>query len=114
MQMSWRVLPVRLVRLLSTASTPQPILMTERAANQLKKSVKAGEHMRLLSILHGIYFPTDFRILVESVGCSGFEYKLSIDDKISPDDEVIKEHGAVVVIDKVIKIYFMPNICSKF
>ena len=39
------------------------------------------------------------RISVESGGCSGFQYKLDLDDKISAEDEVITTDGAKVVID---------------
>lgn len=42
-----------------------------------------------------------FRILVDSGGCSGFEYKLSIDQTVNSDDEVINQDGARVVIDQV-------------
>ena len=38
------------------------------------------------------------RIAVDSGGCSGFQYKFSWDEKVSPDDAT---YGDVVVIDEV-------------
>ncbi|KAK4472428.1 hypothetical protein MN116_003682 [Schistosoma mekongi] len=41
------------------------------------------------------------RVLVDSGGCSGFQYKFQLVDKIQETDEVIKQEGASVVIDSV-------------
>ncbi|KAI1727382.1 iron-sulfur cluster biosynthesis domain-containing protein [Ditylenchus destructor] len=75
----------------SETSQAQPLLqITPAAVMQLKKVAKPGEHLR---------------ISVDSGGCSGFEYKLSIDNgSIDPnEDEVIHAtHDDVsVVIDRL-------------
>ncbi|TNN19869.1 Iron-sulfur cluster assembly 2 [Schistosoma japonicum] len=41
------------------------------------------------------------RVLVDSGGCSGFQYKFQLVDKIQETDEIIKQEGASVVIDSV-------------
>lgn len=41
------------------------------------------------------------RILVDGGGCQGFEYKFSLTDDITPDDEVFEKDGVGVVIDDV-------------
>jgi len=62
--------------------------ITPTAVAQLKKIAKEGERLR---------------ICVDSGGCSGFEYKLSMDNKpVNPkEDELVEEQGAVVVVDKL-------------
>lgn len=48
------------------------------------------------------------RIMVDGGGCQGFEYKFSLTDEISPDDEVFEKDGISVVIDDV-SLPFMRN-----
>lgn len=40
------------------------------------------------------------RVTIEGGGCSGFQYKLDIDDKLESDDLVFGENDARVVIDQ--------------
>lgn len=40
-------------------------------------------------------------MIVEGGGCSGFQYKLEIDDKLQKDDLSFGEDGAKVVVDEV-------------
>ncbi|NXN98582.1 ISCA2 protein, partial [Rhinopomastus cyanomelas] len=53
---------------------------------------------RLLEITEGSEF---LRLQVEGGGCSGFQYKFSLDTVIGPDDrqEVFEQGGACVVVD---------------
>ncbi|XP_067388111.1 iron-sulfur cluster assembly 2 homolog, mitochondrial [Emydura macquarii macquarii] len=51
---------------------------------------------RLLEIIEGSEF---LRLQVEGGGCSGFQYKFSLDTVINPDDRVFEQDGARVVVD---------------
>uniref|UniRef100_A0A914YE20 Iron-sulfur cluster assembly 2 homolog, mitochondrial n=1 Tax=Panagrolaimus superbus TaxID=310955 RepID=A0A914YE20_9BILA len=61
-------------------------MITENAVNRLKEIAKPNEHLR---------------IVVEGGGCSGFEYKLSLDDKLTDEDLTVEKDGAKVVVDKM-------------
>ncbi len=41
------------------------------------------------------------RIVVDSGGCQGFEYKFSLDSEVKPDDELFEKDGIGVVIDDI-------------
>jgi iron-sulfur cluster insertion protein len=40
------------------------------------------------------------RLAVSGGGCSGFQYGISLDDKVNDDDVVSEQHGVKVVIDE--------------
>uniref|UniRef100_A0A183C4A3 Iron-sulfur cluster assembly 2 homolog, mitochondrial n=1 Tax=Globodera pallida TaxID=36090 RepID=A0A183C4A3_GLOPA len=65
-----------------------PLIVTQRAVDQLRRIAASGEHLR---------------ICVDSGGCSGFEYKLMLDKRLDErEDEVINaSEGATVVVDKL-------------
>jgi len=63
--------------------------ITEKAAQRLRQISQPGEYLR---------------ICVESGGCSGFEYKLSLDSSQIDEDQdevVVVGKGATVVVDKL-------------
>ena len=41
------------------------------------------------------------RILVDSGGCQGFEYKFSLDTTVTADDELFEKDGVGVIIDDI-------------
>ncbi|KAM6311892.1 iron-sulfur cluster assembly 2 homolog, mitochondrial [Aegotheles albertisi] len=51
---------------------------------------------RLLEITEGSEF---LRLQVEGGGCSGFQYKFSLDTVMNPDDRMFEQGGARVVVD---------------
>ncbi|XP_042636962.1 iron-sulfur cluster assembly 2 homolog, mitochondrial [Orycteropus afer afer] len=51
---------------------------------------------RLLEITEGAEF---LRLQVEGGGCSGFQYKFSLDTVVNADDRVFEQGGARVVVD---------------
>nr|XP_004649467.1 iron-sulfur cluster assembly 2 homolog, mitochondrial [Jaculus jaculus] len=80
-----------------------PGLRTRR--EESSRSPEAGEgqiHLtesciqRLLEITEGSEF---LRLQVEGGGCSGFQYKFSLDTVINADDRVFEQGGARVVVD---------------
>lgn len=42
-----------------------------------------------------------FRLTVEGGGCSGFQYKMDMDDTVADDDIIIEKNGVRAVIDSV-------------
>jgi iron-sulfur cluster assembly accessory protein len=66
-----------------------PVLVTERAARRIAEIV-AGEAVAKI-----------LRVAVEGGGCSGFQYKFDLVAAREPDDLVIEQSGATVVIDPV-------------
>ncbi|XP_036769097.1 iron-sulfur cluster assembly 2 homolog, mitochondrial isoform X2 [Manis pentadactyla] len=93
------VTPWPMGRLLAASRGPQ----TRRETSS--SSPEAGEGLvhltdscvqRLLEITEGSEF---LRLEVEGGGCSGFQYKFSLDTVINPDDRVFEKGGARVVVD---------------
>ncbi|GAB5573028.1 iron-sulfur cluster assembly 2 homolog [Prionailurus iriomotensis] len=86
-------------RLLATTRGPQ----ARREASSSSSEAGEGQiHLtdscvqRLLEITEGSEF---LRLEVEGGGCSGFQYKFSLDTVINPDDRVFEQGGARVVVD---------------
>lgn len=67
----------------------QSFTVTERAAR------------RIAQILAAETKPSVLRVSVEGGGCSGFQYKFDIQEAPAPDDMVIEQDGAKVVVDPV-------------
>uniref|UniRef100_A0A5S6QZH0 Iron-sulfur cluster assembly 2 homolog, mitochondrial n=1 Tax=Trichuris muris TaxID=70415 RepID=A0A5S6QZH0_TRIMR len=75
-----------LSRMCSNAA--QPVLnITEKCAERLRRIASANELLR---------------ILVDSGGCAGFEYKFDLVNEVNRDEDVVFErNGARVVVDKL-------------
>src|SRR6267143_852544 len=73
-----------------------PVLLTERAATEVKKIIneqKLPEHVVL-------------RMGVQGGGCSGFSYALGFDNEVNPaSDEVSEAHGVKIAVDKKSYLY---------
>ncbi|KZV30317.1 iron-sulfur assembly protein IscA-like 2, mitochondrial [Dorcoceras hygrometricum] len=41
------------------------------------------------------------RLSIEAGGCSGFQYKFSLDDTLNDDDRLFEQDGIKVVVDKI-------------
>jgi iron-sulfur cluster assembly accessory protein len=67
----------------------QPIIVTERAARRIAE-ITAGEPATPL-----------LRVSVEGGGCSGFSYRFGLVGAAEPDDLVIEQEGAKVLVDPV-------------
>uniref|UniRef100_A0A915PV99 Iron-sulfur cluster assembly 2 homolog, mitochondrial n=1 Tax=Setaria digitata TaxID=48799 RepID=A0A915PV99_9BILA len=59
--------------------------ITENCVNRLREIAGVGEHLR---------------IMVDGGGCSGFEYKMSLDSKINDSDIVFCKGRAKIVVDE--------------
>uniref|UniRef100_A0A0R3RGC7 Fe-S_biosyn domain-containing protein n=1 Tax=Elaeophora elaphi TaxID=1147741 RepID=A0A0R3RGC7_9BILA len=59
--------------------------ITRNCVNRLREVASTGEHLR---------------IMVDGGGCSGFEYKMSLDNKINDSDLVFCKDDIKVVVDE--------------
>ncbi|XP_053802711.1 iron-sulfur cluster assembly 2 homolog, mitochondrial [Vidua macroura] len=82
-----------LLRWASSLSEPGP---TESGPSEGQIFLSESCVKRLLEIAEGSEF---LRLQVEGGGCSGFQYKFSLDTVINPDDRVFEQGGARVVVD---------------
>ena len=71
-----------------------PILMTEKAAAEVKRYMAQQE-------AEGVKEKLYLRLAVRGGGCSGFKYGLDLDNDVKEDkDEVFDIHGVPVVVDR--------------
>lgn len=62
------------------------VLLTERAARQIRKQLeKRGQGVGL-------------RLGVKKTGCSGYSYALDYADALAPDDQVFEDFGVKVIV----------------
>lgn len=91
---NWRLLfAVRKGYAKDGASTDLKI--TENCVNRLREVASSGEHLR---------------IMVDGGGCSGFEYKMSLDNKINDNDFVFCKDHIKVVVDEVCFSFCVENL----
>jgi iron-sulfur cluster assembly accessory protein len=56
---------------------------------------------RIAEIVADTGTPSALRVAVLAGGCSGFQYKFDLDPHTAPDDLVIHQEGATVLVDPV-------------
>jgi iron-sulfur cluster insertion protein len=75
---------------------PDPIRVTEAAARRIAELVRQDGRPGLR-----------LRVAVEGGGCSGFRYKLALDDAALPDDVTVRAEGVEVVVDGLSLLYVL-------
>jgi iron-sulfur cluster insertion protein len=48
---------------------------------------------------------TMLRVAVNGGGCSGFQYSFDLEDKTNPDDMIVKNKGATLLVDSISLMY---------
>jgi len=69
-----------------------PVTITEAAAAQIAKLMANGGHQGL-------------RIGVKKGGCAGMEYTMDYVDTVEPNDEVVEQNGAKVIIAPMAQMF---------
>ncbi|XP_063829598.1 iron-sulfur cluster assembly 2 homolog, mitochondrial [Ostrinia nubilalis] len=70
----------------NSSSQSEGITISENCAKKLQQLCEGNNNF--------------LRLCVESGGCSGFQYKFDLDNKIAEDDRVFERDGVKVVIDE--------------
>jgi iron-sulfur cluster insertion protein len=70
------------------ANSPEVMSISESAARRLKIICAKENNPKLM-----------LRVTVLGGGCSGFQYQLELDDKITDDDVKVERDGAILVTD---------------
>ena len=69
--------------------TVQEISFTPAAARRIRQLIEQDGKPDL-----------HFRLTVSGGGCSGFQYQMTLDDQLNPDDRVFSDHDVDVVVDE--------------
>lgn len=77
---------------------PPLMRLTDAAAERLTRLYEAGEKGKLL------------RIGVRTKGCSGMSYEMSWTDAPAPTDEVVKDKGLTVLIDRKASLFLIGTV----
>ena len=90
---------------MSTTTTRRPVRelpplmrLTDAAAERLTRLYAAGEKGKLL------------RIGVRTKGCSGMSYDMTWADAPAPTDEVVKDKGLTVLIDRKASLFLIGTV----
>ncbi|XP_022691658.1 iron-sulfur cluster assembly 2 homolog, mitochondrial-like [Varroa jacobsoni] len=62
------------------------LILSDSCVDKLRRTADPGEMLR---------------VTIEGGGCSGFQYKLSLDKEVKDDDLVFERDGAKVICDKM-------------
>ncbi|XP_027027935.1 iron-sulfur cluster assembly 2 homolog, mitochondrial [Tachysurus fulvidraco] len=69
----------------STSSSEHKVHLSDACVKKLSEIMQKGEYLR---------------ILVEGGGCSGFQYKFSVETVKNEDDRVFEQNGVGVIVDE--------------
>lgn len=78
-----------------TRALPPLMTLTEAAAERLQRLYEKGEQGKLL------------RIGVNTKGCSGLSYEMSWTDEPAPTDEIVKDKGLTVLVDRKASLFLI-------
>ena len=81
-------------------TSSKPFTVTDEAATRIQEIIAELN----LTPAHGL------RIMVEGGGCSGFQYKMDMDDQITDEDIIFETDGSKVIIDDVSMPYLKDSI----
>lgn len=85
---------------LSCKTTPGTLYLTQKARDRLHELLSKEDHKH-------------FRIMVDSGGCSGFQYRFNLDDQTLEDDLIFEVDDLKVVTDGV-SLPFLEGITIDF
>ncbi|POF63793.1 Fe-S cluster assembly protein HesB [Novacetimonas maltaceti] len=77
---------------------PPLMTLTERAAKRLA-SLYANAHAGQL-----------LRISISTKGCSGHAYDMSFVEEAGPGDEVVRDHGVTVLVDRKATLFLIGSV----
>ncbi|MAH83361.1 MAG: iron-sulfur cluster assembly accessory protein [Rhodospirillaceae bacterium TMED8] len=72
------------------ASQSNNVQLSANAAKRIGEICKSEGNLQLM-----------LRLAVLGGGCSGFQYKFDLDDKVNDDDKIFENSGTKLVIDEV-------------
>ena len=81
-----------------TRELPPLMTLTEAAAERLSRLYDKGEHGKLL------------RIGVKTKGCSGMSYDMNWPDAPAPTDEVVRDKGLTVLVDRKASLFLIGTV----
>ncbi|MGE0415998.1 MAG: HesB/IscA family protein [Acetobacteraceae bacterium] len=81
-----------------TRELPPLMTLTDAAAERLRRLYEKGEQGKLL------------RIGVSTKGCSGLSYDMSWTDEPAPSDEVVKDKGLTVLVDRKASLFLIGTV----
>ena len=82
----------------SPRALPPLMTLTDAAADRLRQLYDKGEQGKLL------------RIGVKTKGCSGLSYDMSWTDAPGPGDEVVKDKGVTVLVDRKASLFLIGTV----
>src|ERR1700751_3757862 len=77
---------------------PPLMTLTDAAAERLRRLYENGEESKLL------------RIAVKTKGCSGLSYDMSWTEEPAPTDEVVKDKGLTVLVDRNASLFLIGTV----